>query len=419
VSEEIKTNATSVKITTQQWKVLFATAAGYALDAMDTVLYSMVILQVMAEFSMDTSIGGLIASGSLAGAAAGGTIAGVIADKVGRRKALMLTVLVYSFFTFMCGLSQSVLQLMIFRILLGLGMGGEWTAGVALITETWPAKHRGKAMGFVISNWCVGWALAALVTMIVLPRFGWRMVFFVGILPALLILWIRKNIDESEVWLRQKGKDLNEGSGRSAISCLTALFSRKHIRITVIMCALASAILFGYWGIFTWVPGFLASPIANGGAGLDIVKSGSFILLLNVGGFIGFNSMGWITDMFGRKRPFLIYAFVAAILVPIYGQMRDPMILMFMGPVLAYFGMGVFPFFGTVLSEFYPTDIRATAIGFTYNFGRGVSAFAPFIIGTLALNMGLGSAFLAGSIAYAVGGFIVLLLPETKGLEFD
>ncbi|HYE85886.1 MAG TPA: MFS transporter, partial [Vicinamibacterales bacterium] len=186
-------------------KALIAASMGWLLDAFDVMLYALILTAVMAELGLDRATGGAMASLTLAASAVGGLIFGVIADKLGRTRALSLSILLYSFFTFACGLAQNVWQFAIFRVLLGLGMGGEWASGAVLVSETWPEKHRGKALGIMQSCWAIGYGLAAIVVAIVLPRFGWRAVFFVGIIPALFTLWIRRSVKEPEMWVRSRG----------------------------------------------------------------------------------------------------------------------------------------------------------------------------------------------------------------------
>ena len=187
-------------MTSHQRKALISASLGWMLDSMDIMLYAMVLTHLMKEFGMSTATGGLMGSLTLLASAAGGILFGLIADRFGRVKALMGSILIYSLFTGACGLSQSIMQLAIFRVLLGLGMGGEWATGAALVAETWPSEHRGKALGLMQSSWAIGYALAAAVTALILPRLGWRGVFFVGVLPALLTLWIRRHVEEPEIW---------------------------------------------------------------------------------------------------------------------------------------------------------------------------------------------------------------------------
>jgi MFS family permease len=404
------------EITSKQWKALVASGTGWMLDAMDVTLYAMVLVHVMADLHMDKSIGGLLASLTLLSSAFGGIIFGMVADKYGRTKSLMISMITFSLFTAFCGFSQTVTQLAIARLLVGIGMGGEWVAGAALITETWPAKHRGKAMGFVQGSWAIGYGFAAIIAGLILPTFGWRGVFFVGIIPALIALWIRKGTDEPEIWKeRQVANKKNNIKERGS---LKKLFDKKVLKWTILGSALSVCAQFGYWGLFTWVPTYLATPVNQGGAGLNLFKQTSWIVIMQVGAWLGYVSFGLLADKYGRKITFIIFFIMAAILVPIYGFSQEPTKLLLLGPAVAFFGSGYFSGFGAVLAELFPTEIRATGQGFAYNFGRAVAASAPFTIGALATKMGLGVAFSITSVAFGLAAVLVIFfLPETKGQE--
>ncbi|MBX6394337.1 MAG: MFS transporter [Alicyclobacillaceae bacterium] len=402
------------QVDSKAWKALLASGLGWMLDAMDVMLYSMILVNVMADLHMNKSVGGLLASLTLLSSALGGILFGVLADRIGRTRSLLFSVLIYSVFTALCGFSQSVSQLALFRILLGLGMGGEWVAGAALVTETWPAEHRGKAMGIVQGCWAIGYALASLVTAIILPTFGWRAVFFVGILPALIIYAVRRTVDEPEIW-----KEKNPAQNRqSSWSTLLGIFRGPNVKWTILGSALSLFAQFGYWGLFTWIPTYLSTPVSAGGAGLNVTKTALWIVIMQTGSWLGYVSFGFIADRIGRKWTFFLFFALAALLVPFYGMTHTASTLMILGPFVAFFGSGYFSGFGAVLAELFPTEVRATGQGFTYNFGRGVSASAPYVVGTLAMTIGLGAAFFVTALSFALAAVSVLVfLPETKGQE--
>src|SRR6266849_4659025 len=251
------------QVTSAERKSLLAGGLGWMLDAMDVMLYSLVLTYLIREFSMDTRTAGFLNSLTLVASAIGGFLFGVLADRIGRTRALMASILVYSFASAACGFSHTVPQLATFRFVLGLGMGGEWTTGAALIAETWHAEHRGKALGLMQSAYAIGEAIAALIVLIVFPRLGWRAVFFVGVLPALLVLWIRRGVPESDIWKNraatQKGNWLN------------LLREKTILRNGLLATAMNASSMFGYWGLFTWIPGYLSLPVSRGGRGLSIV----------------------------------------------------------------------------------------------------------------------------------------------------
>lgn len=406
-------------ITGRQWRDVVAAGMGWALDSMDVMLYAMVIVAIMGDLQLSTTQAGLLTTVTLVASGLGGMLFGLIADRWGRKNSLTLSILVYSVFTAACGFSESLSQLIVFRFLLGLGMGGEWTAGAALVTESWPAKHRGKAMGLVQSCWALGYALAALVTAIVLPKFGWRAVFFVGILPALLTLWIRRGVEEPKIWLEHRKKELAKGKRRALLANVGDLFSREHRRNTLLAFGLSLMHLFTYWGLFSWIPGYLALPPEQGGAGLDIFKSATWVIVMQGGGWFGYVLFGFISDKIGRKKAFSIFFLMATILVPVYASTRNATALLCLGPFLVFFGAGFASGFGPLIAELFPTHMRATAQGVIYNCARGISAFAPFVIGSLAGVYGLGPAFMLIGVCFLLGLVLVLLLPETTGRELE
>lgn len=401
------------QVSPAQRRALLAASLGWLLDSMDVMLYAMVLAHMMRDLGMSASTAGLLGSLTLISSAAGGIIFGLLADRVGRTKALMASILIYSLFTGACGLAQSVAQLAIFRALLGLGMGGEWATGAALVSETWPAEHRGKALGIMQSAWAIGYALAAAVTALILPRYGWRGVFFFGITPALVTFWIRRSVQEPEIWKRARGEAMR------AKPALFQIFERKLFKYTAVTSLMNASTMFAWWGLFTWIPAFLALPPEKGGAGLSIVQTSTWVILMQAGMWLGYVTFGFVSDKVGRKPTYMVYLLTAAALVPIYGNARDPLFLLLLGPFVAFFGTGYFSGFGAITAELFPTRIRATAQGFTYNIGRGLSAVAPFAVGAYAEGHGLGGAFYLTTIAFALAALLVFAIPETKGKELE
>ncbi|MEO5762193.1 MAG: MFS transporter, partial [Vicinamibacteria bacterium] len=299
------------QVTTAERRSLVAGGLGWMLDAMDVMIYSMVLAELVLSLGMSKPQAGLLNSLTLFASAIGGLGFGVLADRIGRTRALMGSILMYSLASFACGLSTSIPQLAVFRFILGLGMGGEWTTGAALIAETWRAEHRGKALGIMQSSWAIGEMLAAGVTLAILPTFGWRAVFFVGVIPALAVLWIRKDVPESEIWLAR---------GKEKPASLR-LMLRPDIRVPALIATLMTAsAMFAYWGLFTWIPGYLALPEAQGGRGLGIVASLTWVLFMAPGKWLGYVLFGFSADKFGRKKSYVFYLMAAAILVPIFGM---------------------------------------------------------------------------------------------------
>jgi MFS family permease len=380
------------------------------LDAMDVMLYSMVLAELLVHMGISKPQAGFLNSLTLAASAVGGMAFGMIADRVGRRRALMASILVYSVASFACGLSQTLAQLAACRFVLGLGMGGEWTTGAALIAETWPPQHRGKALGLMQSAWAIGEAIAAAVTLVVLPRFGWRAVFFVGVLPALVVFWIQSHVPESPMWLER---------GKPRGASLAAMW-RPDVRWKGVVATVMNACgMFGYWGLFTWIPGYLALPEAQGGRGLGIVASLTWVLFMAPGKWLGYTLFGFAADAFGRRGSYVAYLLAAAALVPVFGSARSLAWLLVLGPFVGFFGTGFFSGFSAVASELFPTEIRATAMGLTYNVGRGFSALAPFAVGWVAMRYSFFAAFLLLAAAFLLGAALALLLPETRGKHLE
>src|SRR5438874_2221574 len=262
------------------------------LDAIDVMLYSFVLAYLMTEFGITKSTGGLLNSLTLIASAIGGLFFGILADRIGRTRALMASILVYSLASAACGLSHSIPQLATFRFLLGLGMGGEWSSGAALIAETWRAEHRGRALGLMQSAYAIGEAVAAIVVLMVFPHFGWRAVFFAGVLPALLVLWIYRGVPEPELW-KNRSKEKKSGVFRK-------LLQRDVLRNGILATTMNAFSMFGYWGLFTWIPSFLSLPASSGGRGLSLVVGTTFYLVLSPGKWLGYASFGFFADAFGR-----------------------------------------------------------------------------------------------------------------------
>ncbi|MFB3923171.1 MAG: MFS transporter [Terriglobia bacterium] len=390
-------------------RALLASTLGWMLDGMDVTLYAMVITELLRELQLTTAQAGLLASITLIASAAGGILFGIAADRIGRRRALMASILVYSVFTAACGFSRTVVELAAFRFLLGLGMGGEWATGAALVAETWRPEHRAKALGIMQSGFAIGYALAAATTALVLPRWGWRAVFFVGILPALATLWIRRGVRESPLWLARDSRP------RDRISPLRNLLAAPYRRLVLITLLMNSAALFAWWGLFTWIPPYLALPIGQGGRGLTIAASSLWIIVMQAGMWLGYVSFGFISDALGRKKTYVAYLLLAAALVPLYARAGAASALLVLGPLLAFFGTGHFTGFGVITSELFPTSFRASAMGLTYNFGRALSAAAPWLLGAVAARGSLSSAFWISGLAFLLAGLIGLAVPETKG----
>lgn len=438
-------------INRKQWLAFLSAFMGWTLDAMDLLLYIYALPMIKETFSLDDKQAALLFGVTLASSAIGGATFGILSDYIGRIRALTLSILIYSIFTGLSAFAPTVWIFLGCRFLLGLGMGGEWAAGEILVAESWPSKHRGKVIGMVQSGWGVGFILAATLAIIILPHpmlhlslpfigefvwHSWRTLFLIGILPAFLVLFIRKHCEEPEIWLKtqrmRKNKELSE-VGQSFT--FTQLFRGDLLRFTITATLLTSLCMIAYWGLNSWIPTYLRSPVEEGGAGLGLVKGYAWTIAINVGATIGCISFGMISDKLGRKPVFVTYLLVTALLVPLFGSIEKvhlmftflsiDQLLLVISPLLGFFGTGFFSGFGAIMTEIFPTRSRGTAQGFCYNMGRGISAIAPFIFASVASltiagkTLGYGLSLATASIFAILAAIVVLTLPETKGKDLD
>ncbi|MEO8659017.1 MAG: MFS transporter [Bryobacteraceae bacterium] len=401
---------------TPRWHALWAAMFGFLLDAMDVLLYVFAIQSIRSEFGLSNAQAGMVASVTLITSAAGGIFCGLLSDKIGRKQTLIYTILVYSFASAGTATSQTIWQLILWRSLVGIGLGGEWSAGATLVSESWSSEHRAKAIGFMQSGWALGYMAAAGLAALIIPRFGWRALFLAGVLPALLTLAIRRKVEEPKVWRDQKPERMPS---------LMPLFRGAIGVRTFLATTLTTSVLFAYWGLFTWLPGFLSAPRDAGGAGLTIVRTSGFIFGVQCGAYLGYLSFGWLADRIGRRPAFAAYVVGAAIVTPLYGLVprlagvnAEP-ILLALGPLIGFLGTGFFALFGAMLAELYPTRLRGAGQGFTYNFGRGMSALAPYAVGYIADRTGLGAALALNSSFFLLGAILVFTLPETRHVELE
>jgi MFS family permease len=397
--------------TPAQRRVLIAAALGWMLDAFDVLLYSIVLTHLMRAFGMSRTTAGLLNALTLAASALGGLLFGMLADRFGRRRMLSASILFYSICTFACGLSTSIFALGVFRFLLGLGMGGEWNTGATLVAETWPAEWRGRAIGIVQSSWGVGYALSAVVSWVILAHASWRWVFFAGILPGLVVFWIQSRVPEPPMWERTRG--VATGDERR-----TAL--RRSLRPLAILTLMNTFGMFGWWGLFTWIPAYFVLPAAQGGRGLTAMSLTGFLVTINLVGMVpGYQLFGVAADRFGRRRTLIGYLVAAAAVVPVLAAAREPATILVAACVAAFFGTGFFTGSGLIGGELFPTPIRATALGVSYNVARGLSALAPATIGALSERHGLSWAFTACAVAFACAAGAALFIPETLGTQLE
>ena len=390
--------------TGEERKTLFAAFAGYGVDAFDFMIFTFIIPTLIDVWHITKADAGYIATSALLTSAAGGWLAGILADRYGRVRILMVTVAWFSLFTLISGFTNSFEELLLTRSMQGFGFGGEWSVGSVLISEMIDAKHRGKANGLVQSSWAVGWGLAAIaswgISSLVEPKLAWRILFWLGVLPALLIVYIRRNLKEPKVYQSAVKGDFLQ------------IFSPSLLLTTVRASLLATGMQGGYYAITTWLPTFLQKE-----RHLSVLDSSGYLLVLILGSFIGYLTSAYLTDLLGRRRCFILFAICAGSLIVVYTQIPvTDQLMLFLGFPLGFFLSGIFSGMGAFLSELFPSRVRGSGQGFCYNFGRAAGALCPTLVGYLSQTMPLGIAigYLAAG-AYLLVVVSALSLPETKG----
>ncbi|WP_037670902.1 MFS transporter [Streptomyces griseus] len=384
---------------------------GYALDSYDYFTLPLSMVALAAYFGLDSGQTGLFTTVTLVVSAIGGAVAGVLADRVGRVRALMVTVITYAVFTVACGFAPNYEMLLVFRALQGLGFGGEWAVGAILVAEYASAKHRGRTLGAIQSSWAVGWALAAVVYTLVFSFVGddlaWRVMFWTGALPALLIVWMRRRVQDAPEAVAVRESNTEKGS-------FTAIFKPGLLRTTVFAALLSTGVQGGYYTLATWVPTYLKTE-----RGLSVVGTGGYLTFLITGAFAGYLTGGYLTDRLGRRRNIWLFALLSALCILAYANIPGGAntLLLVLGFPLGFCMSAIFSGFGSYLSELYPTAVRGTGQGFTYNTGRAVGAVFPTTVGFLADSWGVGGALVFGAIGYGIAALALLGLPETRGKE--
>jgi MFS family permease len=396
---------------------------GWALDGFDFMVLPLALSAIAATFAVSQGAAGLIVTVSLIVSAFGGILAGYLADKIGRVNTLMITVGLYSVGTFLSGLSPSYELLLVFRAIQGLGFGGEWAAGAILVSEMSHPDQRGRVLGMIQSAWAIGWGGAVIAYTIVFslvgPELGWRVLFWLGILPGLLILYIRRKVSEPEVYVETRSAQeaqTQEAVERGATSnSLVQIFRSDLLGITAAASLLSIGAQGGYYSIFTWLPSYLESE-----RNLNVVGTGSYLASVIIGSFLGYVLSGYLHDLLGRKRTFALYALLSALAIFLYTKIPvgANQLLVVLGLPLGFFASGIFSGFGSYLAELFPSRARGAGQGFTYNFGRAMGAFFPVAIGALSAAIGLAGAIAFGTSAYGLCLLALLFLPETKGKEF-
>jgi MFS family permease len=388
-------------------RTLLAAYLGYGLDGFDFMVYSFIIPTLLMLWGMSKAEAGYIATGALLTSAIGGWAAGVLADRYGRARILQLTVLWYAVFTFLSGFTQSFGQLFFTRAMQGFGFGGEWAVGSVLVAEIIDARYRGRATGLVQSSWSVGWAAAALafwaVSLTAPPQLSWKIVFWLGILPGLLVLYIRRKVPEPTVYLQMRA--------RREAGSFSDIFRRPLLRTTLLATLLSTGMLAAYYSVTTWLPTFLATE-----RHLSVGGTTGYLLMVIVGSLAGYLTSASLADGLGRRRGFILFAVCAAALILIYTRMPVAGGMILIGFLLGFFTLGIFSGMGAYLAELYPDAVRGSGQGFSYSIGRGIGGLCPSLIGYMSGHVSLGEAIAAFTVAaYALVVVTAWALPETRG----
>jgi MFS family permease len=392
-------------------RTFWACFGGFGLDALDVQIYSFLVPALTALWSITATQAGLLATSTLLLSAFGGWIAGVLADRIGRVRVLQVTIVWFAIFTFLSGLTGSFDQLLVTRGLQGLGFGGEWAAGSVLMGEVIAARYRGRAVGIVQSSWALGWGLAAIVATVLLtvlpPWLAWRCVFFAGILPALSVFWVRRFVPEPEAYAQ---------IARAREPGVLAIFGPALAWTTARACLLTLGAQSGYYTITTWLPTFLRSE-----RHLTVIGSSLYLAVVIAGSFAGYVSSAYLCDAVGRRYNFVSFAVGSGLIAILYTRVAvSDHVMLVLGFPLGFCASGIFSCMGPILTELFPTELRATGQGFCYNFGRGFAAICPAIVGGASGRWGLGATI--GVLAASAYGLVVLAalsLPETRGLELS
>lgn len=398
------------ELTAQERKALIAAYGGWSVDAFDFMIYSFLIPTLLAAWGMSKGQAGVIATSALLFSAVGGWAAGVLADRYGRVRVLQITIGWFAVFTFLSGFTNSFEQLLVTRSLQGLGFGGEWAVGSVMIGEIIRAQHRGKAVGTVQSGWAIGWGVAAVMSTVlftIMPAdLAWRTLFWMGLLPALLILYVRKYVQEPPVYLATRER--SKGSSGNFLK----IFSPGLWRTTLLASLMATGMQGGYYAITIWLPTFLKTE-----RGLSVINTGGYMAVIISGSLAGYLAAAYLADRIGRRNTFFIFAVSSACIAVAYTFIPiSDMTMLLLGFPLGFFVSGNFSGVGAFFTELFPSHVRGSGQGFAYNFGRGIGALFPTLVGFLSQKMGLGPAIgvFAGS-AFAIVVVAVSLLPETRG----
>ncbi|WP_042416058.1 MFS transporter [Comamonas aquatica] len=396
-------------VNSYSWKALCGSAVGYAMDGFDLLILGFMLTAISADLNLTPGQAGSLVTWTLIGAVFGGIVFGALSDRYGRIRVLTWTIVLFAVFTGLCAFATGYWDLLVYRTIAGIGLGGEFGIGMALAAEAWPARHRARVSSYVALGWQVGVLGAALLTPLLLPLIGWRGMFLVGVIPALVAWFIRHKIHEPEVFVRKPAAP--KASRFEAFRLLVKDKATAKVSLGVIV--LTSVQNFGYYGIMIWMPSFLSKQLD-----FSLTKSSMWTAVTIVGMMAGIWIFGQLADRIGRKPSFLLFQLGAVIMVLTYAQLSDPIAMLWAGAVLGMFVNGMMGGYGAVMSEAYPTEARATAQNVLFNIGRGVGGLGPVVVGAVAMGYGFQMAIALLAAIYVIDMIATaVLIPELKGKE--